>query len=401
MSNTQTSFPLTESGDRQTQFEFATAARILFGAGTLRQIGPIAGEMGHRALVITGRTTRRASPLLNELDTRRIDSLTFSVAGEPTTAIVREAVERAKKAGCDLVIGIGGGSVLDAGKAVAALLANGGDPEDYLEVIGKGRRLTRPSKPCIAIPTTAGTGSEVTRNAVLTSPEHRLKVSMRSSLMLPSLALVDPELAYDLPPETTANTGLDALAQLIEPLTSNRANPITDAFCREGIIRVARSLARAYEHGDDAAAREDMALASLFGGLALANAGLGIVHGIAGPIGGRFSAPHGAICARLLPYATEVNIVALEKRLPKSEALRRYIEIARALTGREDSKAGDGVAWLKELCKSLRVPSLGSYGISPRDFPELIEDVARASSTKGNPIQLTREEMEQVLARAL
>jgi len=350
---------------------------------------------------VTGRTTRRASRLFNELTAQRIESVTFPIAGEPTTATVREAMLCAKEAGCDLVIGLGGGSVLDAGKAVAALLANGGDPEDYLEVIGKGRQLTRPSTPYVAIPTTAGTGSEVTRNAVLASPEHQIKVSMRSSFMLPRLALVDPELTYDLPPETTASTGLDALAQLIEPFTSSRANPITDAFCREGICRIARSLARAFEHGDDAAAREDMALASLFGGLALANAGLGIVHGIAGPIGGRFSAPHGAICARLLPYAMEVNVTALEKRLPKSEALRRYDEIARKLTGSEDSKARDGIARVKEMCESLRIPSLTSHGISSEDFPELTESAARASSTKGNPIELTRDEMEQILARAL
>jgi alcohol dehydrogenase class IV len=357
--------------------------------------------MGRRALVVTGLTAPRASRLLNELTSQRVESVTFPVSGEPTTTAIREAVECAKKAGCDLVIGLGGGSALDAGKAAAALLANGGDPEDYLEVIGKGRQLTRPSTPYVAIPTTAGTGSEVTRNAVLASPKHQVKVSMRSSFMLPRLALVDPELTYDLPPETTASTGLDALTQLIEPFTSSRANPITDAFCCEGICRVARSLARAFEHGDDVAAREDMALASLFGGLALANAGLGIVHGIAGPIGGRFSAPHGALCARLLPYAMEVNVTALEKRLPKSEALQRYDEIARKLTGSEHSRARDGVAWVKEICESLRIPSLRAYGISSEHFPELIESAARASSTKGNPVELTRDEMEQILTRAL
>lgn len=367
----------------------------------LHQVAPIAAEIGRHALVVTGHTTRRAGPLLDELATRGVDSVTFPVAGEPTTAVVREATERARNVGCDLVIGFGGGSALDAGKAVAALLSNGGDPEDYLEVIGKGKQLTRPSAPYIAIPTTAGTGSEVTRNAVLASPEHRVKVSMRSSLMLPRLALVDPELTYDLPPQITATTGLDALAQLIEPYTSNRANPITDALCREGMCRVARSLARAFEHGDDTAAREDMALASLIGGLALANAGLGIVHGIADPVGGKFSAPHGAICSSLLPYAMEINITALHKRLPRSEALTRYDEIARNLTGSENSNASDGVTRVKELCELLRIPSLASYGVSPEDLPELIERAAVASSTKGNPIQLTKDEIQQILARAL
>ena len=357
--------------------------------------------MGQRALVVTGRTSERAGPLLDELAMQGIATVTFPVVGEPTTATVREATELARKEGCHLVIGFGGGSTLDAGKAIAALLTNEGDPEDYLEVIGKGKQLTQPSAPCIAIPTTAGTGSEVTRNAVLGSPEHGVKVSMRSSLMLPRVALVDPKLMYGLPPEITASTGLDALTQLVEPYTSSRANPITDALCRDGIRRVGRSLARAFEHGDDAAAREDMALASLFGGLALANAGLGIVHGIAGPIGGKFSAPHGAICARLLPYAMEVNIAAMQKRLPNSEALRRYDEIARTLTGSGTAKAGDGMEWVKELCGTFRIPSLASYGMSVEDFPELIESAERASSTKGNPVQLTKDEMLKILSRAL
>ena len=357
--------------------------------------------MGQRALVVTGRTSERASPLLNELAIQGIATVTFPVVGEPTTATVREATEHARKEGCHLVIGFGGGSTLDAGKVIAALLTNEGRPEDYLEVIGKGKQLTQPSVPYIAIPTTAGTGSEVTRNAVLVSPEHGIKVSMRSSLMLPRVALVDPELMYGLPPEITASTGLDAFTQLVEPYTSSRANPITDALCRDGIRRVAHSLARAFEHGDDAAARQDMALASLFGGLALANAGLGIVHGIAGPIGGRFSAPHGAVCARLLPYAMEVNIAAMQKRLPNSEALRRYDEIARTLTGSGTAKAGDGVEWVKELCETFRIPSLASYGMSVEDFPELIESVDRASSTKGNPVQLTKDEMLRILTRAL
>jgi alcohol dehydrogenase class IV len=339
--------------------------------------------------------------LLDELTAQGIETLTFPVAGEPTTVTVREAAMYAMKARCDLVIGFGGGSALDAGKAAAALLTNDGDPEDFLEVIGKGKKLTQPSAPYIAIPTTAGTGSEVTRNAVLASPERRVKVSMRSQLMLPRLALIDPELTYGLPREITATTGLDALTQLIEPYTSNRANPITDALCHDGMRRVARSLARAFRNGDDCAAREDMALASLFGGLALANAGLGIVHGMAGPIGGKFSAPHGAICARLLPYAMEANIIALHKRLPKSEALRRYDEIARNLTGSGTAKASDGVEWVTELSGSMGIRSLASYGMSREDFPELVETADRASSTKGNPVQLTTDEMLQILERAL
>ena len=383
------------------RFEFATATRIIFGAGTLGEVGPIAAGMGKRALVVTGRTAERARPLLDLLAAQGVDIVTFSVSGEPTTEVVRRGTQRAREADCDLVIGFGGGSAIDAGKAIAALLTNGGDPLDYLEVIGKGKPLTRPSAPYIAIPTTAGTGAEVARNAVLRSPQHRVKVSLRSPLMLPRLALVDPELTHTMPPEVTASTGLDALTQVMEPYVSNKANPLTDALCREGMRRAARSLRRAYEHGDDAAAREDMALVSLFGGLALTNAGLGAVHGFAGPIGGMFPAPHGAVCASLLPHVMTVNVRALQERAPESVALRRYDEIARLLTGNERATAADGVAWVRELCAALRIPPLSAYGMTEADFPALMEKASRASSMRGNPIKLTAEEMEEVLARAL
>lgn len=204
-------------------------------------------------------------------------------------------------------------------------MANGGDPLDYAEVIGHGRPLERRSLPLIAIPTTAGTGAEVTRNAVIGSPEHRVKVSLRSPLMLPEVAIVDPELTRDLPPALTASTGLDALTQLIEPLVSCRTNPLTDALCRSGIQRAARSLRRAVEHGEDLVAREDMSLASLFSGLALANAALGAVHGLTGPLGGMFEASHGALCASLLPAVMEANVRALRHRAgtPRPAALQR------------------------------------------------------------------------------
>ena len=383
------------------RFEFATATRIIFGAGALREVGPLAAEMGNRALVVTGRTVERAKPLLDLLTAQGMDAVTFSVTGEPTTEVARLGAQRAREAGCDLVIGFGGGSALDTGKAVAALLTNGGAPLDYLEVIGRGQPLTQPSAPYIAIPTTAGTGAEVTRNAVLLSPEHRVKVSLRSPLMLPRLALVDPELTHSMPPEVTASTGLDALTQVMEPYVSNRANPLTDALCREGMRRTDRSLRRAYEQGDDAAAREDMALASLFGGLALANAKLGAAHGFAGPMGGMFPAPHGAVCASLLPHVMAINVRALQERSPESEALRRYDEIARILTGNERATADDGVAWVRELCQALAVPSLTSYGVTEQDFPLLIEKASVSSSMKGNPIKLTADEMWEILSRAL
>lgn len=382
-------------------FEFATATRIIFGAGALAEVGPAAATMGRRALVVTGRNAARAAPLLGLLAQHGVEAATFPVVGEPTLETVRRGLDWAQKGECDLVIGFGGGSALDAAKAIAVLLSNEGDILDYLEVIGRGRTLERPGVPCIAIPTTAGTGSEVTRNAVLLSPEHKVKVSLRSPFLLPRLAVVDPELTYSMPPAVTAATGLDALTQLIEPFVSLRANPLTDALCREGIARAGRSLRRAWASGEDAQAREDMSLAALLSGMALANAGLGAVHGFAAAVGGITSAPHGAVCARLLPIVMEANLRALHKRAPESPALPRYREVAGLLTGNPQASAEDGVAWVRDVVAELGIPPLSAYGIGTGDLPEVVRKAAAASSMRGNPVSLTEEEMEGILREAL
>lgn len=381
-------------------FEFATATRIIFGPGTFKQVGSLAREMGRKALVVAS-STERANPLLAILAAHGVETTLFTGAGEPTIELVQQGTQQARVEKADLVIGFGGGSAMDTAKAVAILLTNPGEPLDYLEVIGRGQVLSQPGVPCIAIPTTAGTGSEVTRNAVLGSPAHRVKVSLRSPHMLPRLAIVDPELTYSLPPAITASTGLDALTQNLESFVSNKANPLTDALAWEGMRRAARSLRRAYEQGDDSAAREDMALASLFGGLALANAKLGVVHGVAGVLGGMFPAPHGAVCAVLLPPVMAVNVQALREREPDSAYLRRYDEVAQILTGNPKAAAGDGVAWVEELGRALRIPGLGTYGLTSADFPTVIEKTAVASSTQGNPIKLTSVELQEILNRAL
>jgi alcohol dehydrogenase class IV len=383
------------------RFEFATATRIVFGPGTLREVVPAAKMFGRRALLVTGRSTERAAGLVADLAAAGISSDSFSVPEEPTIDLVRQGQQFARNGRCDLVIGFGGGSALDAAKAIAALLANPQDVMDYLEVIGGGQPLSVPGAPFIAVPTTAGTGTEVTRNAVLASPEHRVKVSLRSPLMLARLAVIDPELTHDLPPAVTARTGLDALTQLIEPYTSNRANPLTDGYCLEGMKCVARSLRRAHQDGRDAEARMDMSLASLLGGLSLANAGLGVVHGFAAPIGGMFSAPHGAVCAALLPHGMEMNIRVLRARAPGSETLRRYEMVARLLTGKADASVEEGVAWVRELVKELRIPPLGTYGVQPGDVAALAEKASKASSMKANPLVLTTDELREVLTRAL
>lgn len=383
------------------RFEFATAGRIVFGPGTRREAGPIARDVGARALVVTGSTPGRVEPLLRVLSEHGVEAVIFPVAGEPRVDTVRDGTDVGRSERCDQVIACGGGAAIDAGKAIAAMLTNPGELLDYLEIVGRGQELTRSPAPFMAIPTTAGTGSEVTCNSVLAAPEHRVKVSLRSPLMLPRVALVDPELTYDLPPAVTATTGMDALTQLIEPFVSTRANPMTDGLCTEGMKRVARSLPRAVEDGWDEAAREDMAVASLFGGLALANAGLGAVHGLAGPLGGIHPVPHGAVCAALLPPVVEANLRALHSRAPQSEALDRYRRIAILLTGREGAAAEDAVQWLRDLAAELRIPPLGSYGVPLDVAAELAEKAARASSMKANPITLTPRELAGIFESAL
>ena len=376
-----------------TPFEFATATRIIFGAGKLTEAAPAAATLGKHALVVTGSNPDRAQKLLEALKEEGLKSTIHSVTGEPKIADAQAGTKCARQNECDVVIAFGGGSAIDAGKAIAALCTNPGEALDYLEVIGKGQLLTQPPAPFIAIPTTAGTGAEVTRNAVLASPKDRVKVSLRHPLMLPKLAIVDPELTYDLPPEITATTGLDALTQLIEPFTCTRANPMTDALCREAIPRAARSLQRACVDPTPAA-REDMALASLHGGLALANSGLGAVHGFAAPIGGMFEAPHGAVCAALLPHVMATNL----KALPKDN---RYTETAHLLTGNSSASPEEGINWIKNLVEKLNIPRLSTYGITENDFPSIIEKALEASSMKANPENLSENELTNILRAAL
>lgn len=383
------------------RFEFATSKQIIFGPGAIRKIPSRITDLGSRALVVTGRTSARAAILLDLIGQSGIEYALYSVLDEPTVEVAREGTQLARSEACDIVIGYGGGSSLDTGKVIAALLTNGDDPLDFLEVIGRGKPLTQPSAPYIAIPTTAGTGSEVTRNAVLASPEHRVKVSLRSPHLLPRLALIDPELTRSMPPSVTASTGLDALTQILEPFLSRRSNPLVDTICREGMRRASRSLRRAYFHGDDINAREDMSLVSFFGGLALANAGLGAVHGFAGPFGGMFHAPHGATCAAFLPHVMEINVRALRERASDSEILPRYDEVAQILTKNPQSTAEDGVLWVRELCQELKIPPLSSYGITEADFPTLIEKAKVASSMQANSIEFTLEEMREILQKAL
>jgi alcohol dehydrogenase class IV len=380
-----------------TSFDFATAGRILVGPGRADEVPALVGRLGHRALVVTGAHPQRHARLLGALTAAGIEVVGVTVAGEPTVGDARAATERARD--CDVVLGIGGGSALDLAKAAAALTA-GTDPLDHLEVVGAGRPLPGPGLPVVAVPTTAGTGSEVTANAVLTAPPG-VKVSLRGPTLLPTIAVVDPVLTVDCPPHVTAAAGLDALTQCLEPFVSPLGSPLTDGFARTGLSAAGRGLRRVVADGSDLSARSEMALCSLLGGLALANAKLGAVHGLAGVVGGRVRAPHGAVCAALLVPVVTVTLDALRSRAPTSPALRRYAEAAGLLTGRPDAGAGDLLAWLSQTVALLGLPGLAGYGLAVADADEVAEGAARASSTQGHPVRLARDELAAAVRAAL
>ena len=382
-------------------FSLALPAEVRFGAGLVSEVPPaLMGIGASRVLVVTGRTTSRVDAVRSALTEAGIHSVVVGVASEPSVDLMREVVTQLMDVGCDAVLGYGGGSALDVAKAAAVLATAGGDPLDYLEVIGAGRPLVAPGLPCLAVPTTAGTGSEVTRNAVLT--DGSIKASLRSPLMLPKVALVDPDLLVGLPRSTIAASGMDALSQLIEPLLSHRANPFSDALARDGIRRSARSLRRASEDGMvDAAVREDLAVASLFGGLCLANSGLGVVHGLAAAAGARLGAPHGAVCAAVLAASVEINFQALRVRAPEHPALNKLTDLAGLLTGQPQARPEDAIVWLQELTTALSIPGLAHYGLEATEIETLVTAAQQASSMKANPIPLTDAEVNEIVRRSL
>jgi len=349
-------------------------------------------------LVCTGADPARHAGLLAGLGS---PAAVFPVTGEPTVELARAGTGAGREHGADVVAAIGGGSAIDTAKAIAMLLGNGGDPLDYLEVVGSGRAITQPAVPCVAVPTTAGTGAEVTANAVLASPAHRVKASLRSTLMIPRVALVDPELTASCPPGVTAASGLDALTQCLEPFVSVRANPLTDGVAREGLHRAAAGLRAAYADGSDLGARTDMAVCSLLGGIALANAKLGAVHGLAGVIGGTADAPHGVACAALLAPVMEANVQALRSAQPEHPALRRYTEASRLLTGQPAAAIEDGLGWIRETITLLAIPGLAAFGVRPQDADDIAAKAARSSSMQGNPVPLSPSDLRTVLLQAL
>jgi alcohol dehydrogenase class IV len=379
-----------------TSFDLSLPPRISFGPGRVADLPAVVTGLGSRVLVVTGATPTRMDSVLAPLraGSNALDIVT--VAGEPTVEDARASATAGRALAADVVVAIGGGSPMDLAKAAAMLLGNGGDPMDYIEVVGRGRPITRAPVPLVAVPTTSGTGAEVTANAVLAVPDHGLKASLRHPLMIPRHAIVDPELTLGCPPAVTAASGIDALTQCLEPYVSHRSNPMTDSWARMGMMAAGRSLVAAYCDGSDIAARSDMALCSLMGGLSLANAKLGAVHGFASVIGAMSDAPHGAICAALLGPVCAANLDHAGDRL-----LGRFAQIAACLTGVPDATPEDGLHWIEHTCALFEIPMLSDYGLTDRDTDEVVAKSARASSMQGNPVTLSPEELAEVFHAAL
>ncbi len=390
------------------KFEFISAPHIVFGRGQFARSAELAAPLGQAALIVHALPGEALGRLTAQLAAAGIRAAACFQQGEPTVADIDRALATAREHACDMAIGIGGGSAIDAAKAAAGLLTNGGTALDYMEVVGKGQKITQPAAPWIAIPCTAGTGAEVTRNAVIgyKGGASNFKASLRSEHLLPRIALVDPELGVTVPPAVTASSGMDALCQCIEAYTSTGANPMTDALALEGVQRSARALRRAYADGRDLDAREDMALAALLSGIALTNAGLGAVHGFAAPLGASFPVPHGTVCAALLPHVMGANVQAL--RAAHHPTLARYATLGRLMRkdavadlGNDDDAITAGIAFVQALAQDLHIPGLAQYGLTPDAVPAQVELAQKSSSMRYNPIPLSHAVLSEILTAAM
>jgi len=379
------------------KMDFSSAGRIIFGNEKIRELPGILKNFGSRVLILRSRSASGIDEIVDSLHKKGLSCTEVAISGEPDIDVVNQTTSLARKNNCEVIVSIGGGSVIDTGKAVSALISNSGGIMDYLEVVGKGLPLSNPAVPFVAVPTTSGTGSEVTKNAVVSVPEKSVKVSMRSKDMLPDVALIDPVLTYSVPPDITAVTGMDAFTQVLEPYVSNQANDFVDILCRDAIPRAAKYLPIAFHEGENIEARENMAWVSLMGGLALANAKLGAVHGFAGPLGGMYHQAHGRICASLLPAVMKKNIELLGEKEEGKAYIKRYKDIAIWITGNPQAVPEDIVEYLESLKRELKIPSLSDIGIRKDDYSKIVEKAQKSSSMKGNPIRLSPEEMIDIL----
>lgn len=389
------------------RFEFLNTPQIVFGKGRFQEIGDLLSQYGKRILIAGSESAfsqikERFEAIISK---KKISYEIIFIKGEPDIHQIDSGVELGIKQKADAVLGIGGGSAVDAGKAIAGLISNGGSAKDYMEVIGKGSKITKQPLPYIAIPTTAGTGSEVTKNAVVLSKEDGLKTSIRSPLLIPKVALIDPELMVNVSPEVTAYCGLDALTQLLESYTSIKSQPITDSLAILGIRRIIKSLIFVYENGDDVSSREDIAFAALLSGICLANAGLGAVHGFASPIGGMLGIPHGVVCGALLAPVIEENIRQMVAEIPFNETLAKYATLGELLVDlvfEDIREAADRVIeYTEQISRILKIPKLSKYGLTEKYFDKIIEKAKISSSMRYNPVKLSDEALHRILLKSV
>lgn len=378
-------------------FQFMTSTRIVFGEGALVNSLSALNQFGYSVLLVTGKSSQRAEPVIHYLKQQGMRYQQVAIHDEPLIAMVEEMAAMGRKFRPDMVLAIGGGSVLDTGKALAALIPNQGSVYDYVEVVGRCVPFQAKPLPFIAVPTTAGTGSEVSKNAVLRSAQENVKVSLRSPDMLADLAIVDPTLTYGMDQLTSACCGMDAFTHLMESYVCGAPNPLTDMVCEEGLRRLAGAILPACED-DDPRARSDMSFAAMLGGMALANAKLGAAHGLASSLGGRLKAPHGLITAQLAPYVMQENVLAA-REAGRADVLNRYRQLACLLTGRMNAEIIDGILWTKRTLKRLNLPQVSEYGLCHTMFDEVAEDALRSNAIKGNPLPLNKVRLLSILTQ--
>lgn len=376
-------------------FTVLTPKEIQFGRGKIAQLNKRTKTLGHRILIVHGRSPDRLAHVFQSLTDVDIVQ-TLSIGKEPDLQTLVAAIDEGKSLGIDAVLGIGGGSVMDSAKVLAAMLPGNTELMSHLEVVGQGLPLAAQRLPLILVPTTSGTGAEVTRNAVIDVPDAQRKVSLRDAQLLPDLALIDPALTDHCPRLVTLHSGLDAITQVIEPFVSSRATVFTDMLCVEAIPKGLRALRRLME-AESEQARDDLAQVSLFGGLALANSGLGVVHGIAGPLGGLCGAPHGALCGALLP----AGIAANRRHADTSETQARFDQLIGWIAGAFDTSADQALPVLHRWIAESGLPGLASLGVTETHIELTTQAAASSSSMKANPVVLPAEVINTILRDSL
>lgn len=376
-------------------FQFMTATRIIFGEGALQCSLSVLSQFGYSALLVTGKDRARAMPIVRYFKSQNIRYQHVAISGEPNITMVEETAALGRKFKPDMVVAIGGGSVIDMGKALAAIIPNQGDVYDYVEVVGRNVPLKAQPIHFIAIPTTASTGSEVTRNAVLKSGQDKVKVSLRSPDMLADVAIVDPTLTYGTDVYTSGRGAMDAFTHLMEAYVCGEPNPLTDMICEEGLRCLSRSIVPGCLE-DEHRARADLSFAAMLGGMAITNAKLGAAHGLASALGGKLEAPHSVITAQLAPHVMNENIMAA-REAGRMDVLSRYQALARLVCNDANANELDGVHWVNAILEKLQLPELGQFGVCATSFDMVAEDALRSVAIKGNPLPLTKARLIYIL----